>query len=234
MNGKKRIVSALLLGAALFGAGPGRADAAIIITPVAVGTPAGSNFMYTYTLTLAPDSLLLPPAAIVGDNMPGSAAGGVGDRFTLYDIFGLVPGSVTVTGLLALPGNTAVTTQNVGVVAPATSPLPADNPAVLNINVAWLGGSSPAVAAPPGTNVLLGTITFLSTNPVDLVTDRAFTAASQQFVDPTQISNNVQQFVGPGSTPPSNVIPAPAGLILAATALPFVGALRRRLRKTAA
>ncbi len=221
--------------AAALAAGPGRADAAIIITPVVVGTPEGGNFRYTYTLTLAPDSLLLPPGAIQGDNTPGSAAGGSGDRFTYYDVFGLVPGSVAVTGLLALPGNTAISTQNVGIVAPATSALPPDNPAVLNINVAWLGGSSPVVAAPPGTSVLLGTLTFLSTNPFDLASplaNHAYTAASQQFVDPTQISNNVQQVPGPGPTPPA--VPAPAGLVLAATALPFVGALRRRLRKATA
>ncbi|MBA4068229.1 MAG: hypothetical protein C0501_31910, partial [Isosphaera sp.] len=181
----------------------GEARAAIIITPLGPqGVAEGPNFRYTYTLTLASDSLLLTPGAIVGDNAPGSAAGGSGHRFTLYDIFGLVPASVQVTGILAAVGpggpNTAVSLMNVGIEAPGTDPLPSDDPMVVNINVAWLGGANPVLGAPPGGNLLLGTITFLSANPVDLVTDRAFTAASQQFVDPTLISNNNQQFTGPG------------------------------------
>src|SRR5687767_5218697 len=124
MNSKKRFLLALLLGVALFAGGPTQARADIITTVVGVpGTPvAGGLFSYTYALSLAPDSALLPPGAIspLSDNFL------TGDLYTYYDAFGLVPGSVVVTGALA--ANTTISFPLLGVTPIGTFPVPPDDP----------------------------------------------------------------------------------------------------------
>lgn len=227
-----RILLVPLLGAAFFGTGPNQARAAIIATPVGVvGAPEGDNFRYTYSLTLVSDSLLLPPDAIAGDNAPGSPAGGLGNLFTYYDVFGFVPGSASVTGLLL--GNTAFVFPLSGLDPPGTDPLPPDNPAVLNITVMWTGAPVPA---PPGASVLLGTLSFLSTNPFDPAdpfAQHATAAATQDFTNPVLISNNIEQVPGPGTTPP-DLIPEPASLLALACGVPLAMVfVRRRNRKQA-
>ncbi len=212
----------LVLAGVLLLMSPGQAHADIILTVVNSGTPSGSNFLYTYDVMLTPGSALHPAGGGVNSGVSPSNS-----FFTLYDVPGLVAGSVTYGGALAAAGNSSFTTQNVGITPVTETPRPPDSSSVVNITTYWTG---PDVLAAGMMAIDLGTLSYLSTNPLGPTAMMlAFTGASQKIENfPTLVANNTGQVAGPGPTPPPPTVPEPGTLALLAIGLPLVGLYYRR------
>jgi len=134
------------------------------------------------------------------------------DFLTMYDFFGLVPGSVVVNS----PGYT-VTYQNVGVTPPST--LPTDNPTIPNFTIVRTGGTIGGPQTP------LFTYSAISTSGVTTVgTFAANATRSTGDLIGTKIAN-VGLIIIPAVTTPE-----PASLALVGMAAPFALALVRRRR----
>lgn len=212
----------LVLAGALLVMVPGQAKADIILTVVNAGTPSGSNFLYTYDVMLTPGSVLHQPGGGVNSGFTPS-----NNFFTLYDIPGLVAGSITYGGALGAAGNSAFATKNTGDTPVTESPVPPDSAAIVNITTYWTG---PDVAAVGMMAIDLGTLSFLSTNPLGPTSMMlAFTGATQKLENfPTLVANNTGQVAGPG--PGQAVVPEPGTLALLAVGLPLIGGLYYRRR----
>jgi hypothetical protein len=191
----------------------GQAQADIILTIVNAGTPSGNNFLYTYDVMLTPGSVLHPAGGGVNTGVSPS-----NNYFTLYDIPGLINGSITYGGPLAAAGNSTFSAQGTGITPVTETPKPPDNPNTLNITTYWTG---PDIVAPIALD--LGTLSFLSVVPVTGGGEiHAFTAATQKFeMFPVLVANNTGQVPGPGGPLGSE----PGTLILLAVGLPIVGGL---------
>jgi PEP-CTERM motif len=214
----------LVLAGALLLITPGQAQADIILTVVNAGTPSGSNFLYTYDVMLTPGSTV---HAAGGGTNSGIAGIPSQNFFTLYDIPGFVAGSVVYGGALAAAGNSSFSTQNTGITASTEIPKPPDDPNVVNITTYWIG---PDVAASGMMAIDLGTLSFLSTNPLGPTAMMlAFTGASQKVENfPALVANNTGQVAGPG--PAVSPIPEPGTLALLAVGLPVLGGFYYRRR----
>jgi hypothetical protein len=190
----------------LMNAGQARAD---IILNLASVMPMGSDFQYSYSVQLT-------------DNTGLHAAGGsdnTSNFFTLFDVQGLVSGSVSVGGALA--GSSTTSVQNSGLIPAGTAPLPPDNPNLPNITVVWTGSDVNGPFA-------MGTLTFLSANGLGSAL-LAFAGASQKLESfPNLVGNNIGQVAGPG--PSVSPIPEPGTLMLLAMGLPVLGGLYYRRR----
>jgi hypothetical protein len=217
---------ALVLAGALLLINPGQTRADILLTIVNSGTPSGTNFLYTYDVILTPGSVLHVAGGGVNTGVSPS-----NNFFTLYDIPGFVPGSVAFGGGLGVLGNSSFTTQNSGITPVTEIPKPNDDPNVVNITTYWTGID---VVASGLLAVDLGTLSFLSTNPLGATLQMlAFTGATQKSEMPSLVlvANNTGQVAGPGPTPPSPPPPSePATLLLIAIGVPAVGAYYRRRR----
>ena len=209
----------LVLAAILALMNPGQARADIILTLVSM-TPMGSDFQYTYSVQLAPNTVLHSAGGGVNTGVSPS-----NNYFTLYDIPGLVAGSETYGGALAT--NSMRTEQLLGVTPATETPRPPDSASLMNITTYWTGSD---VSAPSGMAFDMGTFSFLSTNPLGSVTQMlAFTGATQKIEDPTTlVANNTGQVAGPG--PSVSPIPEPGTLALLAMGLPVLGGLYYRRR----
>src|SRR5262249_53869313 len=174
----------------------GRARAHLELTLIEV-TPLGSDFQYTYAVTLTADSMLTPAGG--GPNNGFSPSN---NFFTLYDIPGLIPGSVTYGGPLGIAGFSACTEMLLGDTAPGEKPLPPDSGRIPNITTYWTG---PDVAAPLESDVPLGTFSFVSTNPLGM-RPLAYTAATQGLDGaPEAPANNFSLVAGPDEPTPASV-----------------------------
>lgn len=216
-------IMGLVLAGALLLMNPMQARADIILTVVNAGTPSGSNFLYTYDVMLTPGSVLHSAGGGVNTGVSPS-----NNFFTLYDIPGLVAGSITYGGALAAAGNSSFTTQNTGITPVTESPVPPDSASIVNITTYWTGAD---VAATGMMAVDLGTLSFLSTNPLGPTSMMlAFTGATQKLeMFPTLVANNTGQVAGPGPTPTPG-IPEPATLALLIVGLPLIGGAFYRRR----
>ncbi len=103
---------------------------------------------------LTPGSVLHVPGGGVNTGVSIS-----NNFFTLYDIIGLVPGSIVLGGPLAVPFNSAFTVQFLGITPSTENPKPPDDRNVVNITTYWTG---PDFAAAGLFAVDLGTLSFLS------------------------------------------------------------------------
>lgn len=211
--------SGLVLAAVLALMSVGQARADIILNLVSV-TPVGSDFEYTYSVTLAATTVL--HAAGGGPNVGISPSN---TYFTLYDIPGLVAGSETFGGALGVAGNQMHTEQLTGIKPVTETPVPPDSPTVMNITTYWTGADVSAAAGMP---FEMGTFSFLSTDPLGSAM-LAFTAASQKLEDLTLPANNTGQVAGPGAA--VSPIPEPGTLALLAMGLPVLGGLYYRRRR---
>jgi hypothetical protein len=210
----------LVLAAVLLLMNTGSARADIILTLVGA-TPMGSDFQYTYAVSLTSNSQL--NAAGGGQNTGFSPSN---NFFTLYDIPGLVAGSETYGGALGVAGNTAHTEQLTGATPKTESPIPPDSATVTNITTYWTG---PNVTASQSAPFDMGTFSFLSTNPLGTVSNLlAFTGASQKLEDVNLLANNTGQVAGP--SPSVGPVPEPGTLMLLAVGVPLIGGFYYRRR----
>lgn len=108
------------------------------ITPVLASvTPSGSNFLYTYQVTLDTDQGLVP-----------------GSKTSIFDFAGYVPGSATSSSAFFVAGSELST---VGLI---TNPLFTDDPTVANLTLTSTGNYNASNGPFPETNF---TLTALST-----------------------------------------------------------------------
>lgn len=197
----------------LMTAGTARAD--IILTLVSV-TPVGSDFQYTYSVSLASGTQLHSGGGGVNTGFSPS-----NNFFTLYDVQGLVAGSEVYGGALA--ANSSHSEQLTGFTPATEMPVPPDNGSVLNITTYWTG---PDVTA-SGTPFDMGTFSFLSSNPLGAGM-LAFTGASQKLDDVNLVANNTGQVAGPGGS--VTPVPEPATVVLLALGVPVLGGFYYRRR----
>src|SRR5438132_832871 len=165
-----------------------------IVLGVTASMSSGSNFLYAYDVMLTPGSVVHAPGGGVNTGFSPS-----NNFFTLYDIPGLIAGSIAYGGALGA-GNSSFSTQNTGITPITETPKPPDDPTVVNIITYWTGGD---VAAVGMMAIDLGTLSFLSTFPLGDVNHMlAFTAATQK-VDmfPQVVANNTGKVAGPSSSP---------------------------------
>jgi len=197
---------------------PGQAQADIVLTIVNAGTPSGGSLLYTYDVMLTPGSVVHQPGGGVNAGVAPS-----NNFFTLYDIPGLISGSIVYGGALGAAGNSSFSPQNTGITPVTEVPKPPDDPGVVNITTYWIG---PDVAATGLMAIDLGTLSFLSTNPLGPTSMMlAFTGASQKLeMFPALVANNTGQVAGPSG------IPEPGTLALLAVGLPLLGGLYYRRR----
>ena len=191
-------------------AAPARAD--IIVTFVSV-VPVAGGFTWTYDATLGPNE----------ETQETDLGGPFPTLFTLYDLSGLVPGSETQPSSSWTPSE-----QLTGVTPPGVSPIPPDDPTVLNIT--WSYGGTPSVIDDGTTSTDLGLFTFKST----FGGTSSLIAFSQEATknnpgkpdDDTQIAGR-GQIVGPDG---STTIPEPSSLlILGSGLLGFAGFAKKKL-----
>ena len=207
----------LALAAALLLMNPGAARAEIVLSIVTSGVPqADGNFLYSYNVTLTQDSFL----------HAGGGGANTFNNFTLYDVQGLVTstlgGSVFATG--AFTSSTPLT----GVTPSDQIPIPPDSPTIPNIVGTFVFATD--IVAPIGMDILLGTLSFESTNPLGSGM-LAYTAATQKLDVTGAIANNAEQVMGPGGPVGPPVVPEPATLLLLITGLPALGIYYRRRNK---
>lgn len=199
---------ALLAGAVAWLWLIGPAQASPLIARLVSVTPSSGNFLWTYTASIAADERV--------QSGPNTVPPGISrpDFFTIYDILGLVAGSVTA------PAGWTVSVQNLGIDPTFASPPSGDNPAIPNVTFTYTG------AAPIlGPSASIGTFTFLSSiggiNP-----DGSF-AAETTFQGGPQDNTNVYTS---GSVPVP--VPEPGTLLLALAGPVFLfGAVKRGLRR---
>lgn len=222
---KTLLTLGLVLTGALLLMIPGQARADIVLTVVNAGTPSGSNFLYTYDVMLLPGSELSKAGGGVNTGVATS-----NNFFTLYDVPGLVAGSIMYGGALNAGGNSMSSVQNTGITPVTESPRPADDAGVPNITTFWTGMDTPAIGMMAFD---LGTLSFLSTNPLGSVAQMlAFTGATQKIeMFPLLVANNTGQVAGPAPQgPPPPTVPEPGTLALLAVGLPLIGGLYYRRR----
>jgi hypothetical protein len=196
----------LVLGAVLIlmTSAPARAD--LMLTLIGAGIPVGTDFQYTYSVTLTEGSAL-------------RASGGgmnTANFFTLYDIPGLISGSETYEGALA--ANSTHTEQHLGFTPVTETHLPPEHSDSINVTTYWTGPDLVGAFD-------LGTFSFLSTNPLGAAM-LAFTGASQNLHNMSLVANNSSGVAGPSGSP----APEPSTLLLAAVGLSVVGGVNYRRR----
>jgi hypothetical protein len=181
----------------LLALGAGLARATIIPNLDNVVNNGDGTFTYNYHADLAADQRV--------DNT---------DFLTMYDFFGLVPGSVVVNA----PGWT-VSYQNVGVTPPST--LPTDDPTIPNFTITRTG----ATIGGPQTPLF----TFSAASISGLTTTHSFAAeATRSTGDLTGTKiQNVGLVLGPTSSTPE-----PASLALLGIGVPVALAVLRRRAKS--
>lgn len=207
---------ALVLATILLVMNTGATRADIILTLSSV-MPVGTDFQYTYSVSLASGTQLHSGGGSVNTGFSPS-----NNFFTVYDIQGLIAGSEVYGGALATNSAHA---ELLSGATPATSiPVPADSGSVLNITTYWTGPDMTASSAPFD----MGTLTFLSHNPVGS-SFLAFAGATQKLEDVNLLANNTGQVAGPGAS--VSPIAEPSTLMLLAMALPIAGGLYYRRRR---
>jgi hypothetical protein len=212
----------------LLGLGTGTVRADVVISPMPVSvTPVAGGFQYDYSVSLTSLSTL------------NSSGGGANSNngFIFYDARGLKSGSVSFSSLVG-PVFGAPIVSNTTTAFPGTTPVPADNPAIPNIQVLFTG-ASPLANPSLFLDLPLGNLIFtsifgqtLGSNPVS-----ATSGASQSGVDGTLIKNNVGQTTGPNPSVPTPGIPEPATFALLGFGMAVVGLgyrFRRKVRTVTA
>ncbi len=192
MVGRKSLLRfGLVLPTILFLVSAREAQAYVGLTLVDV-RPVGNVFEYTYAVTLSAGTMLTSAGG--GPNTGFSPSN---NFFTLYDVQGFVPGSVTCGGALGIAGFVADAEGMLGDDPPGEVPNPPDDPAVPNITIYWTG---PDIAAFEVMDICVGTLSFQSANPLG-GGQLAYTAATQLLDGfPDVPANNFSLVAGPNGS----------------------------------
>ena len=180
------------------------------ITPVLQSVAAsGSNFLYTYQVTLDSDQALVN-----------------GSKTSIFDFAGYVNGSVASSDVRFVAGTEALTT---GMLA---NPSFTDNPAITNLTLTWNGGpfhmgTTTPNSGPPEVNFTLTALSTFGSTAFDGYTSTAVKSNGTAIGQPT--SN-----VGPVGVPIAAAVPEPASWALMILGFGGVGALMRRRRSDVA
>jgi hypothetical protein len=209
----------LLLASAVFWADTGQARAEILLT-LSGGAPTNNlngTFTYTYDVYLTGGYQL---------NQAGGG-GNTANLFTMYDIQGYVPGSATSSA--AGFSQSGVSEQLVGL-TPITQ-APVDDPNILNATFKYTS-PTPTVNPIGNPDLLLGTVSFLSTDGVYANSAVMYSAAAQKYVPGSpangDLANDTSLVIGPVAVMP---IPGPPSIVMLGSGLPLLGAAFLRWRR---
>jgi hypothetical protein len=187
---------ARLFVTAVLAASAGPAHAGIIPAAVTM-TPDAENFRWTYSVVLPTDMKLQS-----------------GNYFTIYDVSGLVPGTIQ-----APPNWTASVSDTI---TPPAGLHPHDNAAIPDVTFTYNG---PTVATG---QLGLGNFWFDSTSGTSTTVD--FTAQNPQ-VSTGNTDRNIVSTLGPAPVGSVSGVPEPTTMALAGLGLPLIGASRLLRRK---
>jgi hypothetical protein len=222
LSAAKRVLRAGVLSAlTLLGLGTGAVRAEVLIMASGPqGLPVGSNFKYTYSITLASNSQL---------QSSGGGSANTFNGFVFHDVRGYVSGSASFTSLVPGFSSAPTSTPFVGPAIPTQSPT--DSASLINLFYQFTGGAT--ITNPPTTN--LGTLTFLSTFSFNILSPirSDFSGATQKF--PTgvasTVANNTEQVITPNTQ--THRVPEPGMLTLlgfGAGCLGLARLIRRKLQ----
>ena len=178
-------------------------------------TPAGSDFVYTYTAHLSVDEAL-NPTATNGVTCPAPGApvqcNPTGTFLTIYDFAGF-------TGTATAPAGWTLTTSNTGLTPSSIVGGSIDSPGVLNLTFTYTGGNVQG----PGDFIFTANSIFGTTN------NNGNFAAQLTKSDLANPGSNglTDQNAGPLPTPAATV-PEPASALLIGGGLLLAGCLARR------
>lgn len=185
------------------------AQGALLISNVATSDLGGGVTQWSYTVAVQPDSDMrvvatVPPAGSL-----------VNDAFTLFDFVGYVPGSATLSGVLA--GSTFTLSEQLIGLTPALV-TPTDSVVLPNFSVALTGGAN-VVAVAAGPAITLFTLNLQSS--AGGIVPGGITHFTGQTLN--KATTFTQSNVGLVQAP----IPEPAGLGLLVAGLPLLARRRR-------
>jgi hypothetical protein len=203
---------AVLVGLSLVGASAQRAEAGLLPTLLSV-TPDGGNFKFFYSVE------------VPGGN-GNTTVVHPGDSFTVYDVQGLVSGSINYN---AVNGNWNVSVGNV--TPPPAGLTVADNPAIPNIHFVYAPSPAQNLSGPAGVTFSFDS-TFSNVFTPD-ASQNQFNVASTTHLSGGGVENSLTTTGVPSPSATGGQTPEPATLALMGFGLPMLGAFqfyrRRRI-----